>query len=315
MLPSVDAVFTLVQRFACRQAVTDVAAPKWLVKRHGMGPLAARSGLSGFRDDLARATLAWANVARDLPGVVGDLRAAGVRVAPIKGVAYARTLYETPGERPMSDADLLVPLVDRDRAGRVLAELGFRAVGRSSVHHANAWSRGELMIDLHWNIIGRGRARIDLDAVWSRTSPGWPAGAEYLEPTDSLVFHLVHLLRNRLRAPLIHVVDAGRLLERASRTEALSRASAWGLGPGVALAMRFCLSILDGASGRPAGLLGPSRTELMVLSEQSAAGKALFDIATAGSPSQIAARVAHAGASFLARRGVRRVNESGDGRA
>src|SRR5262245_47170889 len=108
MLPAVHGLFRLVRAFAARAAVTEIAASKWLVQRHGLAPLAARAGFVNYRDDLARAAVQWERYVRALEPLFEQLAAAGVRVAPIKGLAYARTLYATPAERPMSDVDLLV---------------------------------------------------------------------------------------------------------------------------------------------------------------------------------------------------------------
>lgn len=299
MLPPVDELFTLVRSLATRARVTDVAAPKWLVQRHRLGPLLARSGVLRFRDDLVRATLEWARAAQDLPTVVAALRARGVRVAPVKGTAYATQFYTAPAERPMVDHDLLVRSVDRAAAEQVLAGLGFEPARHAALHHAAPWHRGDLSIDLHWNIIAPGRSHIDLDAVWSRTSLGWPDGAEQLEPVDALAFHLIHLARNRLRLPLINVVDAARLLEHAHANSALARATSWGLGTSVSLALRFCTAILEDRPGAPAGWLGPSRMEAALLADASATKKVTFDVASAGSPRQLVSRLVQVAANKL----------------
>jgi hypothetical protein len=303
MLPNVDEVFTLVRRFAARSPVTDVAAPKWLVQQHGLAPLAARAGLGIFREDLVRATVEWSRIAAELPEVVQALREAGVRSAPIKGVAYAKRLYASPAERPMNDIDLLIRGGDRARAADVLRKLGFeRSRVAGVLHHAAPYVRGDQVIDVHWNIIGPGRAHIDLADVWARTESGWPEGSEQLAPADALAFHLVHLARNRLRLPLINVVDAARLFELARPEAALDRARAWGLELPVKLALRFCEGVLEGRAGRPAGWLGPSRDDAVLLPEPSRPRKLVFDLVTAGSPLQLASRVAQFSANFLRRR-------------
>lgn len=303
MLPRVDALFTLVRQVATRSRVTEVSVPKWLVRLHRLAPLMARAGAGSYRDDLVRATLEWARIEHDLPPLVAALGRAGVRAAPIKGVAYAKYLYVTPAERPMADVDLLVPPAQREDARAVLTEHGFRPAPAAALHHAEAWVREGVAVDLHWNIIAPGRGRIDFDAVWSRTEPGWPDGARRLEAVDALLFHLVHLARNRLRLPLINVVDAARLLEQVDAATALTRARSWGLGRAAELALRFCKSILEGRAGRPAGWLGPSRADVVACAQPSVAGKVLFDVAIAGSARQLASRVVHFSAN-VRRRGA-----------
>jgi hypothetical protein len=301
MLPLVDALFTLVRQLATRSPVIEISAPKWLVQRHGLAAMAARAGATSYRDDLARATLEWARIEQEISPVVAALVQAGVRVCPIKGAAYAKTLYGSPAERPMGDVDLLVELDRRDDVRRLLAELGFAPAIGPVMHHAEAWTRGDFALDLHWNIIAPGRSRIDFDAIWGRTRPGWPTGAEWLDPTDAMVFHLAHFARNRLRLPLMNVVDTARLLERVDAAVAVERARSWGLGRASELALRFCIAILDGRGGRPGGWLGPSLEDVALLSEDGVASKVLFDIATAGSPKQLASRVVHFAANRLHR--------------
>jgi hypothetical protein len=301
MLPEVEALFTLVRQLARRSTVTAVAAPKWLVQRHGLAAMACRAGATSYRDDLVRATIEWTRIEREVPPVVAALTRAGVRTAPIKGLAYAKTLYAAPAERPMGDVDLLVPRREVDGARAVLAGLGFVRGARAALHHAEPWTRGSLAIDLHWTIIAPGRSRVDLDAVWTRMTSGWPDGAERLEAVDALVFHLIHLARNRLRLPLVNVVDAARLIEIAPAAEAMQRALAWGLETAVGLALQCCERVLEGADGHPVGHLGPSATELALLVKPGLTRKLAFDIATAGSARQLASRAVHFGANELRR--------------
>jgi hypothetical protein len=280
MLPEVAQMFALVRDLAAGRDVTEIAVEPALVTRHLLGPLAGR------RDDLVRATVAWAKIERELPPIVVRLVAGGVRVAPIKGAAYATHLYSLPAQRPMTDVDLLVQPFRV--AERVLGEVGFAPEPGAALHHATAWVRGDLVIDLHRGIIGAGRSRIDLAAVWERAVPGWPAGALRLEDADALVFHLVHMIRSRLRGPLIQVVDAARLLDRCDVEVALSRADAWRIGS-VRLALRYVRDVLAGTP-HPGGWLGPSEPEILDARQPSGARKAMFDVATAGSPRQLVAR-------------------------
>jgi hypothetical protein len=292
MLPAVQGLFTLVGDLASGRRVTRIATSASLVQQHGIAPLAATSGAPQFKPDHARTALAWVSTTRQLHPVLDRLRAADVNVAPLKGFSYATTIYDHPSERPMNDVDLLVKQADESRARGILVDCGFALSSDAPRHHASTWVRDSLVIDLHRNIVGQGRSRIDLDAVWSRTAPADAQGLRRLDATDELVFHLVHLARNRLRGPLMHVVDFARLERRASTSEALARATAWGLDISVGLALRFCRGILGGNASRPAGMLGPSSEDIALLHDASVAQKLLFDLATAGSARQVIARIA-----------------------
>src|SRR5262249_33273940 len=139
MLPAVQALFTLVRELAARHRVTDVAASNWLVRRHGLAPMAAAAGAPQFHEDLARSALAWTKVAAYVEPLVARLAAAGVRVAPIKGLAYAKTLYGSPAERPMTDVDLLIAGGGERSAAAELERSGFGRTESPLLHHAQAW--------------------------------------------------------------------------------------------------------------------------------------------------------------------------------
>jgi hypothetical protein len=287
----VEQLFALVRRLARREPIGDDLPPTWLVERHGLAPMAACAGASHLRVELARAAVAWAVIERLVEPVVEVLVHAGVDVAPIKGASYVKWLYERGAERPMADVDLLVPAACVVAARGVLESIGFVRGPGVALHHAEAWIRDELAIDLHWNIIGSGRGHIDLEAVWARTVPGWPGAARRLEATDALAFHLLHLARNRLRLPLVNVVDTARLLEHADEQLARERARAWGVSAGVDLALRFCRGVLDGRAVD--SWLVPNAHEAALLVEPTPIRKVAFDVAIAGSPRQLASRVMH----------------------
>jgi len=293
-------MFALTRILAKERDVSEIVAPLDVLQRHMLAPLAGRLGVSGCRPDLVRATLAWARLERDLPPIVGRLRAAGVRVAPLKGVAYAPRIYTVPADRPMTDVDVLVARTDRDAATAVLRELGFTLHPDPALHHASTWARGDLVIDVHHGFLGDGRSRVDLDAVWQRARPGWPDGAERLDPGDELAFHLLHMARNRLCGPLIQVVDAVRLADRDTAVApALERAAAWGVGTAARLAWRFVGDVLADRDA-PGGVLGPRVADVIAVRQPRALRKLVFDVATAGSPRQLAARVVAFGRSRLA---------------
>ena len=281
-------MFALTRNLAKQRDVTEIVVPLETVQRHLLGPLAAKAGAAACRNDLIRSTVTWAWFTRDVPVIVERLRSAEIRVAPIKGLAYAAGLYLAPVDRPMTDIDLLVEPEREATAKVVLAELGFERAAGPAIHHATTWARDGLVIDLHRSIVSEGRSQIDLGAVWARMRPGWPAGAERLDPLDELIFHLVHMARNRLCGPLVQVVDAVRLAARAPIAEALERADAWGLGDAAAAAWRFVSNIVEG-EGR-GGWLAPSIADLLAVRQPSIARKIVFDVATAGSPRQLAAR-------------------------
>jgi len=299
MLPALAKMFALVRDLSARLEVTEIPASRWLVKRHNLAALCALAGVSQLRDELAAATVRWIALSRELPRLVDQLAHAGVEVAPIKGVAYAVGLYAQPVARPMTDVDLLVQPGRSAEARTVLEHAGFRLASDVPMHHASTWERGDLTLDLHRDILPIGRGRIALDEIWARTRPGWPDGARRLDPVDELVFHFVHMARARLCGPLVQVVDAARLLEHATANEAFARAKQWAIAAPVSVALAYCRAILDDAA-RP--WLAPTDDDALFAAQPSVSHKLIFDVATAGSPRQLAARTLGAAFQRLARR-------------
>jgi hypothetical protein len=299
MLPAAAKMFALVRDLSARREVTEIPVSRWLVQRHNLAALVALAGGSRLRDDLAASTIRWAFLARDVAPLLEEICKAGIRIAPIKGLAYAMGLYSTPAARPMTDVDVLAERGSDRAVRRVLERNEFRLIKDMPLHHASTWERGDLTIDLHRDILPVGRGRVALDDVWARTRDGWPEGARRLDPVDELVFHFAHMARNRLCGPLIQVVDASRLLEHASIDAAMQRAAEWRIGASVGVAAAFCSWILDGAF-RPQ--LAPTDEDIVFAHQPALAHKLVFDVATAGSVQAVAARAIGAGFQWLARR-------------
>src|SRR5262245_24569604 len=78
-----------------------------------MGPKGLRPGVARPKGSI----VSWAvqqRAERAVQRLATKFAMDGIPVVPVKGVAFARFLYDDPAERPMLDADLLVP---RDRLG------------------------------------------------------------------------------------------------------------------------------------------------------------------------------------------------------
>jgi hypothetical protein len=199
-----------------------------LVRRHGLAPLAARLGVDRFRPELAEATLRHGTLEAVAAEAVAALAGAGVPVAVIKGISYARALYDHPGERPMTDVDLLVPAARFADAGSALAGAGLRALPAPRRAHAVTYGGWAAEIDLHRALLPLGWSRIDEAALWARARPAVERGdgALRLEPVDEALLHCLVLARG-FWGSLIGYVDGARLLARldgAGQAELLARA-------------------------------------------------------------------------------------------
>src|SRR5262245_628680 len=155
-------------------------APAALVAKNHLGPIAYRMGASAFRAEYAASSIMAARRAALLAEIGPPLLARGVRVALMKGVAYAGTVYPAPAERPMRDAALLVPRLHTPEVMRCMAALAMERVGsvkrRSRYYHAIELRRGDLRIEIHRGIVQHYRTAIRMGDVWRRARPDPDAG-------------------------------------------------------------------------------------------------------------------------------------------
>src|SRR5947209_9879894 len=118
-------------------------------------PCSAAAGLHAAQvlGAMARTDAAGATVREDYDRVRIDH-------VVIKGRAFAHRLYSQAAERPYADTDILIRMVDRERAEHVLETLSYRRVDRDGdLLGAPGYShtfvhRDGAVIDLHWNLSG-----------------------------------------------------------------------------------------------------------------------------------------------------------------
>lgn len=239
-------------------------APAELVRRGNLGPLAYSLGLPEHRDDYAASLIVSLRRQAVLAEVLAALRAAGVRAALIKGCGLTGTLYPDPATRPMLDLDLLVPAARVADAARALYAIGFARAGKahtlSGYAHAVAFSRAEMVVELHRNIVQHGRAEIRAGDLWRRAVPDpLGSGGERLDRVDELLVCMVHIARHELAVPLLNYVDVARLtarLDTAERAELERRAREFEVTRAIAAVHSMTTLLATGATGHPALGLG-----------------------------------------------------------
>ncbi len=189
--------------------------------------------------------------------VVGALRAEGISVMPLKGLALAHRYYGDVALRPMTDMDLLVRRQDVPHAAFVLRRLGFSAadgMGSPSGFYSftsavvvYARSRS-LSIEVHWELFGRHAYRPSLpaSAAWTRALDLriFDQSVRYLHPRDEIWYLCVHAAIEHQLERLIWLVDIAELVgslpagwdwERFVRETAAA-----GLALPVAAALAYC---------------------------------------------------------------------------
>jgi hypothetical protein len=240
------------------------SAPAELVRRGNLGPLACSLGLHEHRDDYAASLIVSLRRQTVLAEVLAALRDAGVRAALLKGCALVGTIYPDPATRPMLDVDLLVPAPRMADAARALYTIGFTRAGRartlSGYHHAITFSRADMVVELHRNIVQHNRTALRTGDLWRRAVPDpLGSGGERLDRVDELLVCMIHIARHELAVPLLNYVDVARLtarLDAAERAELDRRAREFKVTRAIAAVRSMTELLATGATGRPALGLG-----------------------------------------------------------
>lgn len=190
--------------------------------------------------------------------VLGDaLQDAGVQALVFKGAHLCR-VYETRGARAMADLDVLVPRGDLFRSQEVLLHLGYGPPGRrpeplADLHHLEPFTheRG-LPVELHGSLGSTAEATPWQRMIWEARVPFGDEPYAVMNDEDALVYAARHLADHHFfftTNAIAGLTDIDLLLEKADVDEAMRRAEAWGIAPGLRLSI--ALSDLLVGSGRP----------------------------------------------------------------
>jgi hypothetical protein len=221
------------------EGVRARGGPDWpacvdLAIRHGLGPLLhgrARTFADEWplppatekelRNVFLMATVDTQRLVAAAADAVEGLAAAGVRVAVLKGLHLAVSVYENPAFRCMTDVDLLVPADQLPAARDVLLRAGYQSTGTDdpTLHHAASLARARAApIELHHELCPTPNPfRIRVDAMWERMVPVSIAGRSALAlcPEDLLLHLCVHTAYNhRCLVPLRNVYDIAAVVGR-----------------------------------------------------------------------------------------------------
>ena len=260
-----DAALERMRRFVAA-VMTDQpvgeAPPLRALQLAHMAPLAYKRGFKQFQGDYAATLIVAGRRAQVMREVVAAFVARGIAIAPIKGAAFLGTIYPDPAERPMNDLDVLVPVAQIPDAIDTMLSLGFERSGYarklSGFYHAVVFLRGEVMFELHRNIVQAYRTRIDLDAIWRRATRQ-PSGEHRLEAVDEFLITALHIARHELAAHAINYLDVHRLwsrLDSAARAQARSRAMEWRITRSIETVLAMTDMLARGERGVPADGIG-----------------------------------------------------------
>lgn len=237
-----------------------------LLVRNHLEPLAYKLGFSRGRDEYAASLIAAARRSAAVREIASKLLVRRVWAAPIKGFAFATTIYSTEAERPMNDVDLLIPVNMLADAIRTMQSAGYERVGMerklSGYYHAIVFQRGSLMIELHRHIMQHHRTRLRIGEVWDRATPDANVPGLYvLDAVDQLLLCILHVARHELAVPAINYVDVFRAHDRLSSEQRVllhERAREARVTRAVTAVLAMTDALANGAPGAPTAGPGSS---------------------------------------------------------
>jgi hypothetical protein len=180
----------------------------------------------------------------------------------LKGAAYLVDLYDEPGQRALTDIDLLIRRDDAGRVARRLAGAGYRGViGRDfpGNRRFEMSSPGDAAVgfEFHWALGLPNRFGVDAEEVWRRAGAAVLEGVSCLRasPEDALLYHVAHLADHYFGPSLKWLVDL-RLMFRSwpiDREALAGRSAAWRVRTALYLALLHFDRVFPGEA--PAGLM------------------------------------------------------------
>ena len=171
----------------------------------------------------------------------------GILYVLLKGAAYLVDLYDDPGERVLTDIDVLLKPGDARRVARYLAASGYEG----SVDPWYPESRRFEMVrpvgtrcrfEFHWQLGLAPRVRIDQNALWEGTREARLEGipCRLLGMEDTILFHVGHLADHYYGPTLKWIIDLREMLSRwrPDPVGLATRAAGWRVRVAFYLALR-----------------------------------------------------------------------------
>ena len=196
----------------------------------------------------------------------------GVSFVLLKGSAYLNDLYADPGQRALTDIDLLIRPEDAIRLVQRLLRAGYK-----TLQWDDEYRKFEVIppgphrcsFEVHWRL-GMSEFAIDQERIRERARDTSleEIPCRRLAPEDALLYHVAHMADHFFGPSLKWIIDLQLMCRRWPLDPAIlvSRASDWHVRTALSLGMEHLRKVLPAAA--PAGLegsvaLGPWRRRLV----------------------------------------------------
>lgn len=141
--------------------------------------------------------------------LLGKFSEQAIGVIPLKGIYFAEKYFGHFAARPTSDIDLLIKEADIDKAVRCVKELGFTVEEEMIPGHFHCsfsktlpQSSIPLVVEIHWDIIKKQTANLDINEFWEDARPvGTSPYIKELSPYHTFYMIILHGWRHNLDSP------------------------------------------------------------------------------------------------------------------
>lgn len=149
----------------------------------------------------------------------------GIPTMVLKGLPLSILYYKDTGIRPMSDADVLIPLRHAARAIEVLEEAGWRSPKPEDIPFNIRYGKsmpfindGGMEFDLHWHPFFESHSEESDQGFWDRSQvvQYHQLTSRCMGPTDTLLHVLIHGMRWNPDPPIRWIPDACTILRTAT---------------------------------------------------------------------------------------------------
>ncbi len=179
---------------------------------------------------------------------VGEyLGRAGIPYVLLKGAAYLVDLYDDPGERTLTDIDILLKPGDARRVARHLAAVGYEGSVDPWYPESRRFEMARpagtrCRFEFHWQLGLAHRVRIEQNALWAGTREARLEGipCRLLGMEETILFHVGHLADHYYGPTLKWIIDLRTMLSlwRPDPVDLATRAAEWRVRVAFYLALR-----------------------------------------------------------------------------
>lgn len=159
----------------------------------------------------------------ELKKTLNLLKEENIPVIVLKGAFTAENIYESLGQRPMNDIDILIERENLKRADRLLCKEGYKTeqnktwIEKYHYHYGYISKERKFPLELHWLLLKKDAGFLqEMELIWKRSIPFETEDfkARSLSPEDQIIYlSLHHAYLHGFTINFIQIYDIYKLLK------------------------------------------------------------------------------------------------------